>query len=231
MRPRRVALVVGDIANLRRDPMLAASLVAPLLVAVALRFGIPALPESVGVTGYLSLVLGLAVLLAPFLAGFAVGFLLLEEREDRILDAVAVTPIGVGGFLSYRLLLPMVAGGAGAAIVAILGGISPLGGLRLAGAALLAAGSAGLMTMSLAVLGRDRVQGLAIAKLMSFALVAAVAFQLLPGPWRWLLAPVPQVWVLEVVAGPEPVAFSVATGGAAHLAVGGLLWRRLRHVG
>jgi len=154
------------------------------------------------------------------------GFLLLEEREDRILDAIAVTPLGTGGFFAYRLWWPVLTGGLGAAAVALLAGVTAEVG-RLVAAVFLAAATGGLITLVLAVLAGDRVQGLALGKLTGVTLVAAVGFQLLPEPWRWLLAPIPQVWVIDAVAGPGPALLSVVIGLFLHLGLGWMLWRRL----
>lgn len=222
-----VARVKGDLANLRRDPMLVAAMAAPLLVGALVRIGVPRTTGIIEVTEHLPLVLGFSMLLAPTLAGFVMGFLLLEEREDRILDAIAVTPLGTGGFFAYRLWWPVLTGGLGAMVVALLAGISTVGVGRLVAAVVLAAATGGLVTLVLAVLASDRVQGLALGKLTGVTLVAAVGFQLLPGPWRWLLAAIPQVWVVDAVAGPGPVLFPVAIGAVLHIGLGWILWRLL----
>ena len=221
-----VARVRGDLANLRRDPMLVAAMAAPLLVGVLVRVGVPRVTDLIDLADYLPLILGFSMLLAPFLAGFVMGFLLLEEREDRILDAIAVTPLGTGGFFAYRLWWPVLTGGLGAAAVALLAGVTAEVG-RLVAAVFLAAATGGLITLVLAVLAGDRVQGLALGKLTGVTLVAAVGFQLLPEPWRWLLAPIPQVWVIDAVAGPGPALLSVVIGLFLHLGLGWMLWRRL----
>lgn len=222
-----VARVRGDLANLRRDPMLVAAMAAPLLVGALVRFGVPRATDLIELTEHLPLILGFSMLLAPTLAGFVMGFLLLEEREDRILDAIAVTPLGTGGFFAYRLWWPVLTGGLGAALVALLSGITTVEVGRLVAAVVLAAATGGLITLVLAVLAGDRVQGLALGKLTGVTLMAAVGFQLLPQPWRWLLAPVPQVWVIDAVAGPDRVLLSVVIGLFLHVGLGWMLWRRL----
>lgn len=222
-----VARVRGDLANLRRDPMLVAAMAAPLLIGGLVRFGVPRVTDLIEVTEYLPLVIGFSILLAPTLAGFVMGFLLLEEREDRILDAIAVTPLGTDGFFAYRLWWPVVTGGLGALVVTLLAGVATVDVGRLVAAIVLAAASGGLVTLVLAVLARDRVQGLALSKLTGVTLVAAVGFQLLEAPWRWLLAPIPQVWVIDAVAGTGPVLQAAVIGVVLHVGLGWMLWRRL----
>jgi ABC-type Na+ efflux pump permease subunit len=227
-----IGLLSGDLTNLRRDPMLVAAGLAPLLVAVVLRVGsvptVERLVPVVDIVPWLPVILGFFLLLTPFLMGFVVGFLLLEEREDRILEVVAVTPRGHAGFMAYRLGLPAVAGGVGAVVVAVISGLSTLGVPRLLGVAILCAGSATLVTMTMAAMARDRVQGLAVVKVTGFALLGAVGFQLLPNPWKWALAPLPQTWVLEAVAGAGKTWPPLLIGTLTHAAAGWFLWRRVR---
>lgn len=223
----RLDLVRTDFANLRRDPMLLAAGAAPLLVAGLLMFGFD--PLATAVAGFVELdrplVVGGALLLAPLLIGFVVGFLLVEEREERILDAVAVTPLGNSGFLKHRLLLPAVVGaGATAFLGWVVGGLSPS---ALAAVAVLGGASASLVTMTMAAIASDRVQALAVSKLTGFLLVAAVAFQFVDGWWRVPLGVLPATWLVDAAVSPAVVP-SFLLGVATHAAVGLMLWRRLR---
>lgn len=223
----RIDLVRADFANLRRDPMLLAAGVAPLLVAGLVMFGFD--PLATAVAGFVELdrplVVGGALLLAPLLVGFVVGFLLVEEREEHILDAVAVTPLGNSGFLEHRLLLPAVVGAGASAFLA-----SVIGELTLpavVSVAVLGGATATLVTMTMAAVASDRVQALAVSKLTGFLLVAAVAFQFVDGWWRVPLGVLPATWLVDTAVSPTvwpPFLLGVAT----HAAAGLMLWRRLR---
>ena len=227
----RISLVRTDLANLRRDPMLLAAAAAPLLVAGLIMFGFDSLAGAVASFVELDrrLVVAGALLLAPLLVGFVVGFLLVEEHEERILDAVAVTPIGTSGFLQHRLLLPA-AVGAGAA--GLIGGlVGELSLAKLGAVAVLAGGTASLVTMTMAATARDRVQALAVSKLTGFLLVAAVAFQLVDGWWRVPLGLVPATWLVDTAVSPgvwPPFALGIATHAVAGLMLWRVLQRRIR---
>lgn len=223
----RVDLVRADLANLARDPMLLAAGVAPLLVAVLVMFGFD--PLAAAVAGFVELdrplVVGAALLLAPLLMGFVVGFLLVEEHEERILDAVAVTPLGNSGFLRHRLALPAVVGTGAALLVGGL--VGELSAVALAAVAVLAGATATLVTMTMAVIARDRVQALAVSKLTGFLVVAAVAFQSVEGWWRVPLGVLPATWLVETAVSStvlQPFLLGVATHAAAGLG----LWRLLQ---
>lgn len=221
-------LVRADLANLRRDPMLLAAGLAPLLLAGLLFFGfdplVAATADVVELDKHRPVFVGGALLLTPMLIGFVVGFLLVEEREEKILDAVAVTPRGGDGFLIHRLALPGVVGALAAGGVAVVAG--SLRYSRLAAVVVLAGATAVLVTMVMAAVARDRVQALAVSKLTGFLLVAAVAFQFVDGWWRVPLGLVPATWVVETVVASN-VWPAVGVGLVAHAAGIGLLWRRV----
>ncbi len=224
-----IDLVRADLANLRRDPMLLAAGVVPLLVAGSVMVGFDPLAAAVARFVELDrpLVVGGALLLAPLLIGFVVGFLLVEEHEERILDAVAVTPLGNSGFLKHRLLLPAAVGAGAAAFVG--GVVGEMSLQALVSVAVLAAGTASLVTMTLAAIARDRVQALAVSKLTGFLMVAAIAFQFVDGWWRIPLGLVPATWLVDVAVSPTvwpPLLLGLIT----HAAAGLLLWRRLKQV-
>lgn len=223
----RGGLLRADLANLRRDPMLLAAGLAPLLVAGLVKFGFDPLASAVSGVVALDrpLVVGAALLLVPLLVGFVVGFLLVEEREERILEAVAVTPVGISGFVEHRLLLPAVVGAGAVAIVGRL--VGDMSSWALVAVSALAGSTATLVTMALAAMARDRVQALAVSKLTGFLLVAAIAYQLIDGWWRLPLGVLPATWVVDIAV-TSRLWPSLLFGSAAHVAGGLILWRTLQ---
>ncbi len=160
------------------------------------------------------------VALAPLLAGAVVGFLLLDQRDDRTLLALRVTPLPLGAYLAYRLAAPTVA-----ALAATLAAVAVAGGLgRTPGSALLAALAsaplAPLAALSLAAFARNKVQGLALMKAASVLLMAPLAALFLPPLWRAPLQLLPTyqvaraVWAMQSGAGPwAPQLARLALGG------------------
>ncbi|MEX0757888.1 MAG: hypothetical protein WD532_11855 [Acidimicrobiia bacterium] len=224
-------LVRSDLANLRRDPMLMAAGLAPVLIAALIGFGFEPLTNAaagdIDLAVHRPLFVAGALLLTPLLIGFVVGFLLVEEGEERILDAVAVTSRGRDGFLRHRLMVPAVVGSVTAGGVGLV--LESLGWPRLVAVAVLAGGTAVLVTLTIATLARDRVQALVVSKLTGFLLVAAVAFQFIEGWWRIPFGLVPATWVVETVVA-EVVWPGFVLGLGTHGVVGALLWRRIRRL-
>ena len=80
-----------DVKSVARDSMLRWLIGMPIVFALAFRWGVPALNEWLGeryafdLTPHYPLLTSFLVLMVPTLMGSVVGFLLLDQRDDRTL--------------------------------------------------------------------------------------------------------------------------------------------------
>lgn len=207
LRPRTFArLLSSDALNISRDPMLIFAIVMSILPAIGLSLGQRALDEAaLSAFGLpdISRYLAMAVLVLPaVLIGWVTGFLLLEDRDDGVLVAVDVTPIGKTGFLLYRVT-----------ITAIVGAVITAGAVYLVApwmepaakviAVLFVAVEAVLAAVLLPAIARNKVEGLALTKLTNIAAVVPL-LALIPSPWRYLAGIVPTYWIGELLL-PSPM--------------------------
>ncbi len=80
-----------DLRSIQRDSLLRWMLLVPVLIAVLFRWGLP--PVSVWLSSrfqidsrpYLPLLGSLVVMVTPMLYGAVIGFLLLDQKDDRTL--------------------------------------------------------------------------------------------------------------------------------------------------
>jgi len=116
------ALVVVDLKNWLRDPLLVYIGLAPVLMGAVMRYFVPFATESLrgvlDLAAYYPEVAGALLLFGPAIIGFAVGFLMFEDREQGTVVALTLTPLGGGGYLAYRLLVTL-ALSLGAALVVV----------------------------------------------------------------------------------------------------------------
>lgn len=203
-----LALAVADLANLRRDPLLLGASFAPLPIAAALRFGWPhavtALCPWVDLAPHAPLVLAVAALLVPLLLGSVAGFMLLEERDEGVAEAYAVSPLRPRGWLLWRLVAPV-----GVAFIGVIGltemsGLAEWGPWRSLGVAALAAVEAPLFAALLAGVARNKVEGLALSKALNLLALAPLGWVLGEGAWRWGFALLPTTWPVMVALGESP---------------------------
>jgi fluoroquinolone transport system permease protein len=201
LRPRALLrLFASDAMSVSRDPMLIFAIVMSILPPLALAFWHGALDDAAlayGVESASRYVAMVALVLPAVLVGWVTGFLLLEDRDDGVLLAVDVTPAGKVGFLVYRT---MVAGLVGGAIT--LGSVLTITPWLEPSARLLVVVAVALETVLAAVLlpslARNKVEGLALTKLMNIATVVPL-LALVPSPWRFIAGVVPTYWIGELL--------------------------------
>lgn len=232
------ALGAIDTGSVLADPMLRWLAVVPLMAALAVRgllaLVIARLSALAGVDlGWLQAPLSAytVVGVAPLIAGAVVGFLLLDQRDDRTLLALLVTPLPLGLYLTYRLAAPTVV-----AVLVTLAALAVVGcpGLRPGSAVLAALASAPLApvaALALAAFARNKVQGAALMKAASVLLMAPLASLFLAPGWSLALAVLPTYWVaratwaLQAGAGAWPF---IAGGWGVSALLIALLLVRLR---
>lgn len=222
-----------DARRVRRDAMLRWMIFLPILITFAIRLLLPEIITRLAAwvsievhTYYLSLMSALFFVLVPFIWGMLSGFLLLDERDDRTLSALQVTPLHLSHYLLYRLALPSLLSVASTALLYPFAGLMTLPGTERLLLALAAAPLAPLIALLLAALAQNKVQGLAMTKASGLLILPALAAALVPFPWRWLFAPIPTFW-------PTQAVWQALEGGSAYafFLVGGFVFQMLFIVG
>jgi fluoroquinolone transport system permease protein len=228
-----------DLRNIRRDPILLWALVLPLVVAVVLRWGVPILGEWLRVrvgfdlAPYHPLIVGSYVLVGPSIVGFIGGFLLLDERDDRVLDAIRVTPVSLDSLLAYRLGVPLILG----SLITVIGypviNLVSVPVTSLVVSTILAACTGPILALLLAGFADNKVSGFALTKLFSAVSNVALVAWFLPMPWQLAAGVVPSYWPMKVVwqtaAGTTWMGYALAGMAVNGLAIAALL-RRFRAV-
>ncbi|MFV9507822.1 MAG: hypothetical protein AB4911_25010 [Oscillochloridaceae bacterium umkhey_bin13] len=228
-----------DSVNMLADPLLRWLLLVPIMVALAVRGLLPLVLVQLERLTETSLVwlfepvAGYAVVgIAPLIVGAVVGFLLLDQRDERTLPALRVTPLLLAGYLAYRLAVPTLM-----AVLATLIAIGVAGGLRLdPGGAILATLAAAPLApttaLALSALARNKLVGMALFKATSVLLAAPLASLFLAPGWALALSPLPTFWLAQTVwalqAGQPALALIGATWASSGLLMGLLAWR-LQH--
>jgi fluoroquinolone transport system permease protein len=228
-----------DLRNVRREPMLAVSVVLPLGVALLLRWGVPALSAWLGarhgfdLAPYLPIFASGYLMVGPTFVGFIAGFLLLDERDDGVLRAMQVTPVSLRSLLAYRLGVPVAL-----AVAVTLAGWALLDLVVLPPGALLAtvalaAFNAPMLALFLGAFAENKVSGFAMMKLYGAATDLPLAAWFAPEPAQWLAGLFPTYWPMKVVwqaaAGEAWLPFAWI-GLAVNVAALALLLARFRRV-
>jgi fluoroquinolone transport system permease protein len=194
------ALGPVDARSIARDDLLIWIMLVPILMGLGVRFLIPyaagLILRSTGfeLVPYYPLIVSLLAMTMPLMAGMIIGFLLLDQRDDRTLAAIQVTPLGLNGYLAYRLTLPLALSVVFSAVMIPLTGLAALGGVEILLIALSAAPLAPIMALFLVLFAENKVQGLALTKGMGVIIVPPVAAYFVPGIAQWAFGAVPTFW-------------------------------------
>ena len=229
-----------DVKSVARDPMLRWLFALPLLAALLVRWGVPAvagrLQEQFGfdLEPYYALIASFIALVAPMLAGVVIGFLLLDQRDDGTLAALQVTPLSLNGFLVYRLTVPLVLSVALTMFVVPLTGLVELHPLALLLVAVVASPAAPLYALFLASFANNKVQGFALMKAAGILNWPPVIAYFLPIVWQWVMGIVPAYWPAKLFwmleAGESGWVPYVLVGTAYQALLVALLLRRFNRV-
>jgi len=207
------------VRQIAADSMLVMSTAAPILAGTAFRFGLPPLEAFLShrlghpvIAPYYALVDAFLAILAPYMLCFASSMVILEERDAGIVSCLAVTPVGRIGYVASRLVIPSLIAAAVTVVVLSAFGLSGMGlRVRLAVSA-----ASAILATSFALLipaaSRNRVEGMAIAKLCGLILAGIAVPFVVRSPWRFLAAPLPSFWVGEALSRARPFAWLAFIG-------------------
>ncbi len=197
-------LVVTDVKQITRDRFLGFVLVYSIMLAVVVRFAVPRLAVvtvdryGVDIVPYYSLISSfVALTMGSGMVGLVLGFLLLDARETRVIEALSVSPVTFERFLSYRIALPMVVAlGLNPLCAWIAGiGLPPLGpmlALSVVGVLF-----AGIATLTLATFADNKIQAFAIMKLVSGTSMVPLAAYFVDEPLQYLCGLFPPYWLFK----------------------------------
>lgn len=237
-------LLQNDLRLIARDSLLVFMFVLVGILGVACRVALPALDESLARGGILpsesttmrfrdTFPLWMAFIglwQAALLPGTAFAFLLLDEKEDHTLVAMRVTPVPLEDYLAYRCLVPAALAFVFQLVLIPAIGFAPIGWGQLALLAAASSLTAPLVTLLIAWLAHDKVQGFAFTKFTGVAGLLILVGWFASPTWQWALCLFPPFAIAKAywMAAADQAWWWVPAlgGGLAQLAaVGGLLRR------
>ena len=208
-----------DLRLLKGDPMLKLIMVVPFILWAIMQFAIPMVIEAVyekwqlDLSPYYRQAGTFFLMLIPMMTGMVYGFILLDERDEGIIAAIAVTPLGKKGYLGLRLGIPVAVSFVLIVLylylLGITGELGPLQVLILSG---ITASQCLLLLLFLGAFASNKVMGMAISKGFGLLLLAPVLDYILPAPWNSTGAYSPLFWASRALLADSPPEFWLFAG-------------------
>ena len=190
-------VILTDLRKVLAEPFFWLILLAPLLLAWGLHYLLPSLAErfqNFDLADYYPIIVALLILTPPLYYGVVLGLLLLEEKDENVLLAVAVTPITLRNYLFARVAvytlvsLPLIF------VVHELIGVIEIDRTQLALIAIVTSLNTPLLVMLLAAFCKNQLEGFVIGKGMSPLHLLPLAMFFVPDYWHVLCGILPTYW-------------------------------------
>jgi fluoroquinolone transport system permease protein len=234
------ALGPVDVHSVRRDSLLRWMIFFPLLMVLIFRFLVPMAADMLlerlnfDLRPYYQLITSFLYLIMPMVVGMVIGFLLLDQRDDRTLTALQVTPLSLNGYLAYRISLPMLISFVTTLLMVPLAGLGDVNVSAHLAATLCSSPMAPIFALFNASLAQNKVQGFAVIKASSIISVPPLLAYFVTSGWQWLFGLVPTFWTVKVFwllqAGSAQGWLALAAGLVYQALIIALLLRWFNHV-
>ena len=164
-----------------KDGMLIALIPAPFLVGLFIKLAIPFINQiltkefSFSIIAWYGLIDGMLICLTPMFVAMISSFLILEERDERLSDFYQITPAEGYSYLFARIGLPMIWAFAVTMIVSKIFNISSLSTFTILDCSIISGFTGIFLAMMVVSIAGNRVEGLALSKLMGISFISPCA--------------------------------------------------------
>jgi len=184
-----------------REPFLTFIFLLPFLIGLIFRILIPMVQPLLisyfNLAEYYPLIMTILVLLTPILFGWVIGFSLLDDRDEKVLDYLSITPLQKSGYLKFKVIAPVLISIFQAYLVLLIANLCPMDYLKLLPLILIAAMETPLFALGLGAFADNKVEGLAIGKLMGLVMMAPIISYFIDSPLAYIAALLPPFWITE----------------------------------
>ncbi len=102
--------IIYELKKWLRDPMMVFLITYLLIIALVIRFSVPYIEEkfNFSLVAYYHIIIAGTMLLTAVVVGAIIGFSILDDRDDKVLYAVDVSPVSFNTFMGFRFVLSFV---------------------------------------------------------------------------------------------------------------------------
>ncbi|TVQ22412.1 MAG: hypothetical protein EA383_15490, partial [Spirochaetaceae bacterium] len=234
---RRFPTLSADVLLLLRDPITVIVVFAPFLAAAFLGRGLPwllgpgspvaaSIPAVVAeaVLAWMDNLRSLVIVMAGMMYGMLGAFLILDEKDEGVLPFLHTLPGRPGWFILRRCRTLFVI------YVLAIGPLVTVGNLVhgdpvvFAVSLIVDAFLLPIAFLGMGVLARNKVQGLALAKVLNVLTLPPILIGVLPGRWVWLVGVFPTAWGSLMRLSAQGSLQAIAAAAAGVVSCGAIAW-------
>lgn len=188
-----------------KDGMLIALLIAPFLLGILFKLGIPYANSilenqlSFSLNSWYGLIDGFLICLNPMFMAIVCAFLLLEEYDEKIYAFYQITPVEGFSYIFSRIGIPMLWSLFSSFLMAVIFNISELS-LRIIVLTSFISTFMGLaLAMMVVSIAKNRVEGLVLSKLMGISILGLAVIWFIPYPYQLIAGFLPSYWIGSLI--------------------------------
>lgn len=208
------------VRQITKDGMLIVVCFASILASFFFRFAIPVLEGILCIyfvkpsilAPYYRLFDIVLTLLPPYMLCFATAMVMLDEYDQNMTGYLAVTPVRKSGYIVSHLVVPACLSVLVSFVLVSLFHLNVWKAPILIGVSLLAGVSGFTVALFLFAFSRNKVEGMAMAKLSGLILLGLPVPFFMHSNWQYLFAPLPSYWVARFCLEGNVIFFLVALG-------------------
>lgn len=187
--------------QISKDGMLLVMIPAPLLVGLFFKVTVPFINAILtsqfqfSITSWYGLADGMLICLTPMFVAMISAFLLLDERDAGISAFYQITPAQGYPYLLARVGIPMIWAFITTLIAAAVFKISAISFADILSSGLISSLTGIALAMMVVSIAGNRVEGLAVSKLMGISFIGLFLIWFVPAPYHFSLAFLPSFWI------------------------------------
>jgi len=190
-------MLVADLTKVLREPFFWLILLSPFLLGYGMHYFLPYLEQSfpaIELAYYYPVIVALIILTSPLYYGFVLGLQVLDEKDENVLLAVAVTPISLKTYLAARIIVYSLVSIPIIVIVHEMIGVLTVNRFQLTLVALAGSLNTPLIVLLLGAFAKNQLEGFVIAKSLGFLILFPLVMFFVPGYWHLICGVLPTYW-------------------------------------
>ena len=221
---RLIPLIQSDSRQIFRDYALWVFVFLPFIILSLLRWGLPVIEAYFAIlVDYRLLIVAMMSSVSAVGSAYLISFIMLDEKDEQVFDALRVMPISPARFILYRLLLITGLGFVFAIFTIAGSGMLEISPLRILGLSFLISLGSPLTALACVSFAHNKIEGVTLLKGINFLFVIPMIVMILDVSWKWVFGFIPFYWVFaafeEVMSAGLIFWLYLCIGVSVHLAL------------